>query len=480
MINKNNAGVSVHRSVSTRGARQLVGSASAIALTLGLIVAAPAQADEAIGQESGASPVTTAVKQVNLECVEDAGTIGGVIGSASQLTLTPDAVDVSYPERVQPGETFTVTVQPGAMTTGSKGTARMKYDIALPQGVEVSNLRIAEPGTSLNTNPAAVVQRVNAAGQPDENGEFARIWDGANSVNNGGNENDSWNNGVFGFGRVPRAGLAVDANQQFRLPKIAFEVTAPNTPGAVIRTGLRAAGEGTGPAGKSNKNNAFSLVASQNGTPGTAVAVYCHAGDAARALTNTVIAQATQTELTHTRPDADLEADAEILPGDAIRFTATVTSAGESLPEVPEGAAAPKVVFYSGDEVIGEAEVDPATGEAVLDHAFATRGEYEVRAEFQEFVAKEFDGTVAAIWEKSESAPVTVTMAAFGFDIDNPEPKEPEEDKDSSGSLGSLIPGAEGSSGELQWWHKLLIVLGSLGVVFGIGAQLAQFLPGLR
>lgn len=193
-----------------------------------------------------------------------------------------------------------------------------------------------------------------------------------------------------------------------------------------------------------------------------------------------MIAQVTQTELTHTRPDADLEADAEILPGDAVRFTATVTSAGESLPEVPEGAAAPKVLFYSGGEVIGEAEVDPATGKAVLDYAFAARGEHEVRAEFQEFVAKEFDGTVAAIWEKSESAPVTVTVAAFGFDIDSPEEERPEEDKDSSGSLGSLTQGVEGSSGELQWWHKLLIVLGSLGVVFGIGAQLAQFLPGLR
>lgn len=480
MIKKNNAGVSVRWSVGTLGARQVVSSASAITLTLGLVVAAPAQAEEAVKQETGASPVTTAVKQVNLECVEDAGTIGGVIGSASQLTLTPDAVDVSYPERVQPGETFTVTVQPGEMATGGKATARMKYDIALPQGVEISNLRIVEPGMSLNANPAAVVQRVNAAGQPDENGEFARIWDGANSVNNGGNENDNWSNGVFGFGRVPRAGLAVEANQQFRLPKIAFDVTAPAAPGTAIRTGLRAAGEGTGPAGKGNKNNALSLVASQNGTPGTAVAVYCHANDAARALTNTVIAQATQTELTHTRPDVDLEADAEVLPGDAIRFTATVTSAGESLPEVPEGAAAPKVVFYSGDDVIGEAEVDPATGKAVLDYAFATRGEHEVRAEFQEFVAKEFDGTVAAIWEKSESAPVTVTVSAFGFDIDNPEPKKPEEDQDSTGSLGSLTPGAEGSYGELQWWHKLLIVLGSLGVVFGIGAQLAQFFPGLR
>ncbi|TYR15093.1 Ig-like domain-containing protein [Corynebacterium urealyticum] len=479
MMNKNNAGVLVHRTVGTRGARQLMGSASAIALALGLVVATPAQADEVVEQEASASPVTTAVKQVNLECAEDAGRIGGAIGNASQLTLSPDAMDVSYPERVQPGETFTVTVQPGAMTTGRKATARMKYDIALPQGVEISNLRIVDPGTNLNADPAAVVQRVNAAGQPDENGEFARIWDGANSVNNGGNENDNWYTGIF-FGGVPRAGLAVDANQQFRLPKIAFDVTAPDTPGAAIRTGLRAAGEGTGPAGKNNKNNVLSLVASQNGAPGTAVAVYCHAGDAARALTNTVIAQATQTELTHTRPEVDLEADAEILPGDEVRFTATVTSAGESLPEVPEGAAAPTVVFYSGDEVIGEAEVDPATGKAVLDHAFAARGEHEVRAEFQEFVAKEFDGTVAAIWEKSESAPVTVTVSAFGFDIDNPEPKKPEEDQDSTGSLGSLTPGAEGSSGELQWWHKLLIVLGSLGVVFGIGAQLVQFLPGLR
>ena len=474
MMNKNNAGFSVHRTVGTRGARQLVGSASAIALALGMVVAAPAQAEEAVEQEAGASPVTTAVKQVNLECVEHTSSVS----KGSELVLSPNAVDVSYPERVQPGETFTVTIQPGEMATGKKATARMKYDIALPQGVEVSNLRIVEPGTNLNAEPAAVVQRVNAAGQPDENGEFARIWDGANSVNNGGNERDDWYSGLFGS--VPRAGLAVEANQQFRLPKIAFDVTAPETPGAVIRTGLRAAGNGTGPAGKGNKDNAVSLLASQNGARFTTDAVYCHAGDAARALTDTVIAQATQTELAHTRPDVDLEADEEILPGDEVRFTATVTSAGESLPEVPEGTAAPKVVFYSGDDVIGEAEVDPATGKAVLDHAFATRGEHEVRAEFQEFVAKEFDGTVAAIWEKSESAPVTVTVAAFGFDIDRPEEERPEEDKDSSGSLGSLPRGVEGSSGEPQWWHKLLIVLGSLGVVFGIGAQLAQFLPGLR
>lgn len=201
-----------------------------------LAVAAPPQAEEAVGQEASASPVTTAVKQVNLECVEHTSSLS----KGSELALSPNAVDVSYPERVQPGETFTVTVQPGEMATGKKATARMKYDIALPQGVVVSNLRIVEPGTNLNATPAAVVQRVNAAGQPDENGDFARIWDGANSVNNGGNESDDWYSGFFGS--IPRAGLAVEANQQFRLPKIAFDVTAPDyaLPGRVPAPPTRA------------------------------------------------------------------------------------------------------------------------------------------------------------------------------------------------------------------------------------------------
>src|SRR5699024_10099629 len=156
----------------------------------------------------------------------------GLLSTGSGLTLTPDNVAVEYPETVLPGQTFTVKVQPGGMSTGGKDTGRMKYDIALPQGVKISNLRLDGGASGLNANPAAVVQRVDASGKPNANGAFARIWDGANSVNNGGNENDQWYN--LGFVSVPRAGLAVDRNKPFRLPRIAFDGTAPDPRGSKI------------------------------------------------------------------------------------------------------------------------------------------------------------------------------------------------------------------------------------------------------
>ena len=76
------------------------------------------------------------------------------------------------------------------MATGDKDTGRMKYDFKLPENVEISNLRISAPGTGFNSNP--VVQRINVSGNPDPNGPYARIWDGGNSVNNGGNQNNNW------------------------------------------------------------------------------------------------------------------------------------------------------------------------------------------------------------------------------------------------------------------------------------------------
>src|SRR5699024_8255805 len=66
-----------------------------------------------------------------------------------------------------------------------KDTGRMKYDIALPQGVKIRNLRLDGGASGLNANPVAVVQRVDASGKPNASGAFARIWDGAHSVNNG-------------------------------------------------------------------------------------------------------------------------------------------------------------------------------------------------------------------------------------------------------------------------------------------------------
>lgn len=181
------------------------------------------------------------------------------------------------------------------MATGDKDTGRMKYDVKLPEGVAISNLRISGAGTGFNNNP--VVQRVNASGAPDANGEFARIWDGGHSVNNGGNESDSW--GPF----TSRVGLQVDRHKQWRFPQIAFDVTAPDTAGATIVTGLRGAGTGAGPASRDNRDNTMSMLARAN----VADAVYCSAAAAGRTLTSTqVVARGTETNFAETSTDLEV------------------------------------------------------------------------------------------------------------------------------------------------------------------------------
>lgn len=268
---------------SRRSGRLALGAITSLSLSFTLLSAAPM---------SAAAPVKKSVR-VNHQCVEDKGWLS----TGSGLTLTPDNVAVEYPETVLPGQTFTVKVQPGGMSTGDKDTGRMKYDIALPQGVKISNLRLDGGASGLNANPAAVVQRVDASGKPNANGAFARIWDGAHSVNNGGQEDDRWN------WRVNRAGLAVDRNKSFRLPRIAFDVTAPTTVGSKIVTGLRAAGTGAGPAGKENRDNTLSMLAKAN----VADAVYCTADAAGKTLTSTTVAlRDTQTEFDETSTDLEV------------------------------------------------------------------------------------------------------------------------------------------------------------------------------
>ena len=268
---------------SRRSGRLALGAITSLSLSFTLLSAAPM---------SAAAPVKKSVR-VNHQCVEDKGTLS----TGSGLTLSPDNVAVEYPETVLPGQTFTVKVQPGGMRTGDKDTGRMKYDIALPQGVKISNLRLDGGASGLNANPAAVVQRVDASGKPNANGAFARIWDGAHSVNNGGQENDNW--GL----RTGRAGLAVDRKKSFRLPRIAFDVTAPTTVGSKIVTGLRAAGTGAGPAGKENRDNTLSMLARANVTD----AVYCTADAAGKTLTSTTVAlRDTQTEFDETSTDLEV------------------------------------------------------------------------------------------------------------------------------------------------------------------------------
>lgn len=290
--------------------------------------------------DAQAAPVTE-TKSIGQQCAEDRGWFS----AGPDTTLSPDNVEVTYPQEVHPGEVFTVEVQPGSMSARSKKLGRIKYDIALPEGATISQLRIAQPGTGLTGTP--VVQRVNAAGAPDEAGAFARIWDGANSVNNGGNQNDSWGGGGT---------LQVATNTTWRLPKIAFDVTAPDTAGATLVTGLRNAGAGAGQGSRANVNNTMSLLATANATD----AVYCTADAAGRTLTSTQVVAVPRDQIQATISLAGEARAADAADGQVpVELRATVGAADGK--ELPEGT---EVVFYEGDTEVGRAPV--AGGTAVV------------------------------------------------------------------------------------------------------------------
>lgn len=323
---------------SRRSGRLALGAITSLSLSFTLLSAAPM---------SAAAPVKKSVR-VNHQCVEHKAWFS----NGSELTLSPDNVAVEYPETVLPGQTFTVKVQPGAMRTGGKKTSRMKYDIALPQGVKISNLRVDGGATGLNANPAAVVQRVDASGKPNANGAFARIWDGAHSVNNGGQESDSWGKGP---------GLAAPEQSSFRLPRIAFDVTAPTTVGSKIVTGLRAAGTPAGPASKENRDNTLSMLATLYRTD----AVYCTADAAGKTLTSTTVAlRDTQTEFDETSTDL------EVFSGEG-EVTLKALVKGTDGKPITEG----KVEFDLGD---GQRRtVDVRDGVAELRYTYAELADRE-------------------------------------------------------------------------------------------------------
>lgn len=119
---------------SRRLGRIALGAITSLSLSFTLISAAPSSFANPL---AAAAPTSKSVL-VNHLCVEHKGWLS----NGSDLTLSPDDVAVEYPETVLPGQTFTVKIQPGEMRTGGKDTGRMKYDIALPQGVKISNLRL--------------------------------------------------------------------------------------------------------------------------------------------------------------------------------------------------------------------------------------------------------------------------------------------------------------------------------------------------
>ncbi|MFI8694946.1 Ig-like domain-containing protein [Dietzia maris] len=374
--------------------------------TLGTLVAAPVLATGLLGAvapTATAQDVTTQVP-VTHSCVSISYPNVPLVSDLTNGTRTvSETVTVTAPERVDPGSTFTIRIQPGQMRI-DRATSRLTYDIAVPTGAELTGYSIVGGGSGYSGNAQLV--RVDANGNPSATGPFLRLIAENAHVHN----RPSWARGNFTAGW--QQGIRAGANTNFRLPQVSLTLRAPQTEG-VVTTSLRpgAAAEGT--------NYAMGFLAAVRTVqiPWTSYRVtighanYCTSSPQTLSTTRVHPVYTTATEV-----DVQLEA----LTGDEVRMTATVS------PTPDTGV----VEFYDGETKIGEAEVSDGTAEMVW--RFRDPGAHPVTARYvgtQKYLA-------------SESDPQTVTVTVPGEVVVEPEPEVPEDPAPEAptdpGLLGSL------------------------------------------
>ena len=306
---------------------------------------------------------------------------------------------MTAPERAEPGEQFTVRLQPGAMSR-DREVSRLHYDFRVPAGADLINYRIV-PGTAQGLSGTPALTRVNAAGQQSDNGEFLRLSGGNQTVNN----RPAWDrtlNNAGGWGD----GLRAPENGRFRLPAIELTLTAED--GSTVTTGLRTgpvtpvAGQDASTAFLSEFNtysiNRKILFWSIKFEATVGHANYCSAtGLGRQALSTTRVHSVYQTA-------TDVEVQLEALTGDEVAITAEVT------PNPGRGT----VEFYDGEDLIGQDTVSE-DGTAELVWRFRDRGTHQITARY----------VGDAEYLSSESEPRTVEVTVPGEVVIEPEPEEP-------------------------------------------------------
>lgn len=320
-------------------------------------------------------------------------------------------VTVTAPDRVEPGEEFTVRLQPGAMSR-DREVSRLAYDFRVPAGATLLDYQIVS-GTAQGLSGTPTLTRVNAAGQQSETGEFLRLSGGDATVNN----RPAWDRTLDGGGWGD--GLGVPENGQFRLPAIDLTLTAED--GATVTTGLR-----TGPVAPAAGQDASMGFLTEydtysvgewgfNLTATIGHANYCSAtGLGRQALSTTQVHGVYQTA---TEIDVQLEA----LTGDEVRITADVT------PNPGRGT----VEFYNGEDLIGTSTVGE-DGTAELVWRFRDPGTHPITARY----------VGDAEYLSSESDTRTVGVTVPGEVVIEPEPEEPVDPdfpEPDTGLLGSLM-----------------------------------------
>ena len=317
-----------------------------------------------------------------------------VWGSGAQsATVSPDDVDVTYPETVAPGQTFDVFLQPGAMTSGADRFARLTYDFALPTNATIIGVSLAggEQGITTPTSPDALaVVRTNNTGTVDANGSFARIW-GGQSGYWGSNSSSSGNN----------RGIVVESNTAFRLPKVKVTMLAPvGAAGTTISVSPKAVGKTGSDAYSSGSASAIQWIEGSSNRN-----IFCASGATPTTLTSTrvegeVVQLASATTMTTT--NVQVESGTQNTP-----LKAKVAVPGAPSGELEKG----KVEFYVGTTAenatkVGEA-TPTATGEATYNYTFPALAGGETSKAYT--VYAKYLGVQNTI-KPSQSQPTTATV----------------------------------------------------------------------
>lgn len=380
--------------------RRLAAFAAIPALTAGML--------GALAPTAAAQPNQTRQVPITHSCVGvPYPSLFGLFDNASTVS---ESLEVTAPDRVDPGTTFTVQLQPGQMSV-ERAIARTHYDFAVPAGATLSSYKVV-PNTAQGIAGAPQLTRINANGSASNTGQFLRLSAQDATVYNRSNWAQSnidstWAKGI-------RAG----AGQNFRLPAIELTLRAPNTEGQ-ITTGLR-----TGPATPAEGNNTSMGFLTEFGSVkqfGVAFTIghanYCSVTGAGRgALSTTNVHTVTSTA-------TDIDVQLEALTGDDVRITAAVTP----------NPGAGTVEFYDGDTVIGESELG-ADGSVELVWKFREKGEHPITARYV--------GDAKHLPSQSDEKVVAVTVPGEVVIEPDPEPEPPivpsPEDPSGTGSLGSI------------------------------------------
>lgn len=309
-----------------------------------------------------------------------------VLGTDHHMVVSPHDVTVKHPERVAPGEVFTIYVHPGIMATGARAAGRLSYELKFPDGATGLSATDTENvvGYSIPGGAPATVERVTADGTAAPEGPFARVSGGSlvrmnpNSVNNL-------------YAGDQSGGITVEANQQFRLPEIAVKLRAPvNSAGTEIKASLKAAGEGQGSRTDRSKNT---LTGGQLSglAAGRSNHFYCSSSQSAASLSVTAVdgslpTYIAQTATALTTPDTTLPGGS----GRTVELRAQVSTDEELMSNVRDGGA--RVRFDMTNRSTGvtnsvDAEINAsgvATTSVTLDQPSGsnTREDYDIRATY--------------------------------------------------------------------------------------------------